>query len=31
MFPDGHEVPRLDLLETKAFRNGVALLRYAPA
>ena len=30
LFPDGYEVPRLDLLETRAFRNGVALLRYAP-
>jgi dihydrofolate reductase len=30
-FPDGYEVPRLELLEAKAFRSGIALLRYAPA
>ena len=29
LFPDGFEPPRLELLETKAFRSGVALLRYS--
>lgn len=29
LFPDGHEVPQLELLEVRAFSNGVALVRYA--
>jgi dihydrofolate reductase len=29
LFPDGFELPRLTLLDTKAFRNGVTLSRYA--
>ena len=29
LFPDGHEVPRLELLEAKRFGNGVGYLRYA--
>lgn len=29
LFPDGHEVPRLTLLEARSFRSGIALLRYA--
>ncbi|AZG47563.1 dihydrofolate reductase family protein [Gordonia insulae] len=28
LFPDGYEVPTLDLVEAKSFGNGVALLRY---
>ncbi|MEU6664340.1 dihydrofolate reductase family protein [Streptomyces sp. NPDC046821] len=31
LFPDGYEVPRLRLLESKTFRSGIVLLRYAPA
>jgi dihydrofolate reductase len=31
LFPDGFEVPRLDLLDTKAFRSGITFSRYAPA
>ena len=31
LFPDGYEVPRLRLLECKAFRSGITLSRYAPA
>ncbi len=31
LFPDGYEVPRLELLESKAFRSGITLQRYAPA
>ncbi|WP_328535292.1 dihydrofolate reductase family protein [Streptomyces sp. NBC_00344] len=31
LFPDGYEVPRLRLLESKAFRSGIVLQRYAPA
>lgn len=31
LFPDGFEVPRLDLLESRAFRSSITLLRYAPA
>ena len=31
LFPDGHEVPRLRLLDSKAFRSGITLQRYAPA
>ena len=30
LFPDGYEIPRLELLDSKQFRNGVTLLRYAP-
>jgi dihydrofolate reductase len=28
LFPDGLEVPRLRLLEARAFRNGVTYSRY---
>jgi dihydrofolate reductase len=31
LFPDGHVVPRLRLLDSKAFRSGITLQRYAPA
>ncbi|MFI7288783.1 dihydrofolate reductase family protein [Streptomyces anulatus] len=31
LFPDGYEVPRLRLLESRAFRSGITLQRYAPA
>ncbi len=31
LFPDGFEVSRLRLLESKAFRSGITLQRYAPA
>ncbi|MCZ4121869.1 dihydrofolate reductase family protein [Streptomyces sp. H39-S7] len=31
LFPDGYEVPRLKLLESKTFRSGITLQRYAPA
>jgi dihydrofolate reductase len=30
LFPDGTAVPALRLLQSRAFRNGVVLLRYAP-
>ncbi|WP_443094591.1 dihydrofolate reductase family protein [Rothia koreensis] len=30
LFPDGHAIPRLELLETKSFRSGVVLTRYRP-
>ena len=30
LFPDGFEVPRLRLLEAKAFRSGITFSRYAP-
>ncbi|OEU86072.1 dihydrofolate reductase [Streptomyces abyssalis] len=30
LFPDGYEIPRLRLLESKAFRSGITLQRYAP-
>jgi dihydrofolate reductase len=30
LFPDGFELERLDLLETRGFNAGIALLRYAP-
>ncbi len=30
LFPDGYEVPRLRLLESKAFRSGITFQRYAP-
>lgn len=29
LFPDGYEVPRLRLLESKAFRSGITYSRYA--
>ena len=29
LFPDGVEVPRLELLEAKQYDNGVGYLRYA--
>ncbi|HWM75687.1 MAG TPA: dihydrofolate reductase family protein, partial [Nocardioides sp.] len=29
LFPDGFEVPRLELLEARQFGNGVGYLRYA--
>ena len=31
LFPDGFELPRLELLESKAFDGGIAYSRYAPA
>ena len=31
LFPDGYEVSRLRLLDSKAFRSGITLQRYAPA
>ena len=31
LFPDGCSVPRLELLEVKAFRSGITLSRYATA
>lgn len=31
LFPDGVEVPRLRLLESRAFASGITLQRYAPA
>ena len=31
LFPDGFELPRLTLIETKAFRSGITYSRYAPA
>jgi dihydrofolate reductase len=30
LFPDGSDVPALRLLESRSFRSGVVLLRYAP-
>lgn len=30
LFPDGFELDRLDLLETRSFQAGVGLLRYRP-
>ncbi|WP_065489112.1 dihydrofolate reductase family protein [Streptomyces sp. PTY087I2] len=31
LFPEKYEVPRLRLLESRAFRSGITLQRYAPA
>jgi dihydrofolate reductase len=31
LFPDGYEVPRLKLVDSKSFRSGIALLRYVVA
>ena len=31
LFPEGYEVPRLRLLDAKAFRSGITYSRYAPA
>jgi dihydrofolate reductase len=31
LFPDGFEVPRLNLLDAKVFRSGITCSRYAPA
>jgi dihydrofolate reductase len=31
LFPDGYGVPRLKLLDTKAFRSGITFSRYVPA
>jgi dihydrofolate reductase len=31
LFPDGYELSRLRLLDTKAFRSGITFQRYAPA
>lgn len=31
LFPDGHEVPRLRLVDAKSFESGIVLLRYVPA
>lgn len=30
LFPDGYQVPRLELLEAKTFRSGIVLMRYRP-
>ena len=29
LFPDGFELPKVRLIESKAFRNGVTFSRYA--
>jgi dihydrofolate reductase len=31
LFPDGYELSRLRLVDSKAFRSGITLQRYAPA
>jgi dihydrofolate reductase len=31
LFPDGYEVPRLRLVDSKPFPSGIVLLRYVPA
>ncbi|MFD4261330.1 dihydrofolate reductase family protein [Streptomyces sp. NPDC058534] len=31
LFPDGFEIPRLRLADTKTFRSGIILTRYVPA
>ncbi|WP_406138447.1 dihydrofolate reductase family protein [Streptomyces sp. NBC_01089] len=31
LFPEGYGIPRLRLLESRAFRGGITLQRYAPA
>jgi dihydrofolate reductase len=31
LFPDGHEIPRLQLLASRTFHSGITLQRYAPA
>ncbi|WP_328318298.1 dihydrofolate reductase family protein [Streptomyces sp. NBC_00388] len=31
LFPEGYEIPRLRLLESKVFRSGIMLQRYVPA
>ncbi|MFE2379234.1 dihydrofolate reductase family protein [Streptomyces sp. NPDC059398] len=31
LFPEGYGIPRLRLLESKPFRSGITLQRYAPA
>jgi dihydrofolate reductase len=31
LFPDGFELPKLELLETKGFSSGITYSRYAPA
>jgi dihydrofolate reductase len=31
LFPDGFELPKLELLEAKAFGSGITFARYAPA
>lgn len=31
LFPDGYEVPKLELLESQTFRSGITYARYAPA
>lgn len=30
LFPEGHVIPRLRLVESKVFRSGITLQRYAP-
>lgn len=30
LFPEGYEIPRLRLVESKAFRSGITLQRYVP-
>jgi dihydrofolate reductase len=29
LFPDGHEIPHLRLVDSKAFRSGIILQRYS--
>ncbi len=31
LFPDGFELPKLELLESKVFASGITYARYAPA
>lgn len=31
LFPEGYEIPRLRLMESKAFRSGITMQRYVPA
>ena len=31
LFPDGFEIPALELLDAKSFRSGITYARYAPA
>lgn len=30
LFPDGYQMPRLELLEARSFRSGIVLVRYRP-
>lgn len=31
LFPDGYEIPKLELLESRTFRSGIIYARYAPS